>query len=92
MPIVFARVELRGEPSKATYDKLHAHMKTKNWEQFLPGYPAKQMPHAMYQGSYPTKPNLASVVDSLKKSIEAEIWTQAIVLAIEEVTWAQSAG
>jgi hypothetical protein len=91
MPYVFARVELRGEPTKDTYDKLHAFMKGKNWVQHLPGKPTKPMPHAMYQGSYAAKPNLSAVVDELKKSIEANVWTRAFVLLIEETTWAQSA-
>jgi hypothetical protein len=92
MPYVFARVELRGEPSQADYNKLHAHLKAKNWFQYLPNHTNHPMPHAMYQASYTNKPRLGEIAKILKESIETNVWSKAIVLLIEEADWAQSGG
>jgi hypothetical protein len=91
MPIVFARVELRGKPSDEIYEKLHTYMKSEQWSQHLPGYPAKPMPHAMYQANYKTSPTLLTEAQLLRTYIEANIWTKAMVLLIEEANWAQTA-
>jgi hypothetical protein len=92
MPVLFARVELRGTPTEAVYEKLHAHMKSLNWYQYLPGNPNKLMPHAMYQASFSAEPDVAAVADKLKSQIETYVWTKALVLVIKQSYWAQTAG
>jgi hypothetical protein len=92
MPTVFARVELRGDPTWENYNQLHALMKGKHWYQHLPGYPDKPMPHAMYQANFANEPDLLAVADALRKDIELNVWTKAIVLLIKEAHWAQSTG
>ena len=91
MPVLFARVELCGTPTEAIYEKLHAHMKGLNWFQYLPGHPAKPMPHAMYQAEYTVQPNTLEVAKYLKKEVEENIWTKVVVLVIRESNWAQAA-
>jgi hypothetical protein len=44
MPILFARVELRGEPDEEDYENLHALLRNKHWFQHLPGHPDMPMP------------------------------------------------
>jgi hypothetical protein len=92
MPVLFARVELRGTPTEATYEKLHAHMYNLNWYQNLPGYPKTPMPHAMYQASFDQLPDTSTVASALKQGIEKSVWTRALVLVIRESHWAQTAG
>jgi hypothetical protein len=92
MAVLFARVELRGTPTEATYDNLHAHMRGKNWLQHLPGFPDKLMPHAMYQAFFPQTPDTLAVANSLKESIEASVWTRVLVLVIRNEHWAQTVG
>jgi hypothetical protein len=92
MPVLFARVELRGTPTEATYEKLHNHMYSLNWYQYLPGHMKKLMPHAMYQASFDQIPDTAAVADALKVGIEKSVWTRALVLVIRESHWAQTAG
>ena len=92
MPVVFARVELRGDPTWENYNQLHALMKGKHWNQYLPGYPNNPMPHAMYQGTFTNEPDLTAVANALRKDIETNVWTQAIVLLIKQADWAQSGG
>ena len=92
MPIVFARVELRGDPTLENYKQLHEFLLGKGWYQQLPGNPDKPMPHAMYQGSFNAEPNMETVVTNLKLDIETNVWTKALVLAVKSADWAQSAG
>jgi hypothetical protein len=92
MPVLFARVELRGNPTEAIYEKLHAHMRTLNWYQNLPGKPNLLMPHAMYQANYTAEPDVSAVASHLKSQIETYVWTKALVLVIKESYWAQTPG
>jgi hypothetical protein len=69
MAVLFARVELRGTPTETVYEKLHAHMKGKNWFQHLPSFPDKPMPHAMYQASFAITPDTLAIASGLKKDI-----------------------
>jgi hypothetical protein len=93
MAVVFARIELKGEPTDAIYVKLHAHMKAKHWYQYLPGHADTGMPHAMYQASFKNEsPGLAKMAEALKATIESSVWTKALVLVIQEASWAQTGG
>jgi hypothetical protein len=73
MPILFARVELRGTPTEATYEKLHAHMFGLNWYQYLPGHPKTPMPHAMYQALFDQTPDTLAIATGLKRGIETSV-------------------
>ncbi len=90
--VLFARVELRGTPSEAVYEKLHAHMKGFSGIKASPGTPTDLCPHAMYQAQYETEPNVPLIADQLKGQIETYVWTKALVLVIKESFWAQTAG
>jgi hypothetical protein len=89
VPVVFARVELVGDPGWDTYDELHTLMEGKHWHQHLPGLPDSPMPHAMYQGTFSATPDLGKVSQSLKSAIEVDVWNNAIVLLISEADWSQ---
>lgn len=92
MVTLFARVELRGTPTEAIYEKLHAHMRSLNWYQNLPDNPKRLMPHAMYQASYTAEPDVMSIANFLKSQIETNVWTKALVLVIKQSFWAQTTG
>lgn len=92
MPVLFARVELRGTPTETVYEKLHAHMKSLNWYQYLPSNTDKLMPHAMYQATFSEEQDLPTIAKGLKSQIEKYVWTKALVLVIRNSGWAQSAG
>jgi hypothetical protein len=92
MPVLFARVELRGTPSDAIYEKLHSHLRSLNWYQNLPGNPNRLMPHAMYQANYIAEPDVLAIANYLKSQIETYVWTKALVLVIKESFWAQTTG
>lgn len=65
-------------------------MKSEQWFQYLPDFPTKPMAHAMYQANYKLSPKLLTEARLVRTYLEANIWTKAIVLLIEEVTWAQT--
>jgi hypothetical protein len=94
MSQVFVRVELRGTPGEDVYARLHADMKSKNWDQTITGAArTSNLPHAMYQGTFKNDvPDLAAIAKGLREHIEATIWRKAIVLVIRSAGWAQSAG
>lgn len=86
MAHIFIRVELRGDPSKQDYDNLHAYMEKNNWYRKIMGSAGEStLPHAMYQGS--SENGALSIASALKKGIEANVWTRAIVLVISAQTW-----
>jgi hypothetical protein len=86
MARIFIRVELRGDPGRQDYDNLHAYMEVKNWHRKITGTVGEStLPHAMYQGSSDNDP--LSIASALKKGIEAQVWTRAIVLVIAAQAW-----
>ncbi len=89
MAQLFIRVELRGNPSWQDYDKLHAYMESKNWHRRIQGSAGdSELPHAMYQGTYDK--DIGSLSGALRAGIEANVWTQAIVLVISGDNWSMS--
>lgn len=101
MAQVFIRIELRGAPTAATYEALHAYMAHINWWPNIIGTKVKSilpfamyqgksaLPHAMYQGNYDGE--LSDLVTALQSDIQANIWTKAVVLAIHSSNWAMVA-
>jgi hypothetical protein len=86
MAQMFIRIELRGDPSKQDYDNLHAYMEKNNWYRQINGSAGESdLPHAMYQGS--SENSASSIASALKKGVEANVWTRAIVLVISAQDW-----
>ena len=86
MAQMFIRIELRGDPSKQDYDNLHAYMEKNNWYRKIIGSAGEStLPHAMYQGS--SENGASSIAVALKKGVEANVWTRAIVLVISAQAW-----
>jgi hypothetical protein len=80
------RVELRGNPSSQDYENLHSYMAKNHWSRKIQGTAGESaLPHAMYQGKSET--DITSITSALRKGIEANVWTQAIVLIISAQTW-----
>ncbi len=86
MTHLFIRVELRGSPSWQDYENLHAYMEKNNWYRKIQGTAGESsLPHAMYHGN--SENNISVITSALRKGIQSNIWTQAIVLAISAQTW-----
>jgi hypothetical protein len=89
MAHLFIRVELRGSPSGQDYDNLHAYMEQNNWYRKIQGTAGvSNLPHAVYQGNSENDPS--TVTTALKKGIETNVWTNAIVLIISATKWAMN--
>jgi len=86
LAFLFIRVELRGTPSRQDYDNLHAYMEKNNWFRKIEGTAGEStLPHAMYHGN--SENNVSAIASSLRKGIQANVWTQAVVLIISAQTW-----
>lgn len=86
MAHLFIRVELRGTPSWQDYENLHAYMEENNWHRTIQGTAGESvLPHAVYHGQ--SENDISTITSALRKGIEANIWTQAIVLTISAETW-----
>jgi len=86
MAHVFVRVELRGNPSGQDYENLHAYMEKNNWYRKIQGTAGESLlPHAMYQGN--SDKVLPAITAALRKGIETNVWTNAIVLIISSNNW-----
>lgn len=81
------RVELRGDPSYETYEKLHALMKNNGFDQRIKGLNGmSSLPHATYYGSSTSE--CTSVRDTLQAQIKSKIQQEIIVFVAEVQTWA----
>jgi hypothetical protein len=89
MPQLFARVELRGDPTGKDYENLHALMKKNFWYQSITGNRTTDLPHATYQATANTIPDVSRLANDLQSKIESEVWTKAIVLVIDALSWAE---
>jgi hypothetical protein len=92
MSQLFARIELRGTPNEDVYNKLHAYMEAKNWFRTITGTKTVALPHATYQATSGEAPELLKIANALKAEIESQIWTKALVLVVQTVNWAITAG
>jgi hypothetical protein len=89
MAHLFIRVELRGTPSWQDYENLHAYMEKKNWHRTIEGTAGQSsLPHAMYQGHSDT--GISELTGALRNGIEANVWSQAIVLVMSTQNWSMS--
>jgi hypothetical protein len=92
MAQLFVRVELRGTPGNDVYEKLNTHMASLFWYPWIIGSIQVDLPQATYQATISRTPKIATLGENLKKSIEANIWPQALVLVVVSSNWAQTAG
>lgn len=69
-------------------------MQTLNWYAWIQGGSiTTKLPHATYQATRPVSPpDLLVFALDLKKNIEANVWTRALVLVVESINWAETAG
>jgi hypothetical protein len=87
MPNYSVRVELRGNPSFETYEKLHALMKKQGFLQTVTGDKGTSaLPHATYYGwsSY----SCEEVRNLLVADIKSNVQTNIIVFVAQTVKWA----
>jgi hypothetical protein len=81
MAHLFIRVELRGSPSWQDYENLHAFMEKNNWFRKIRGTIGESaLPHATCHGD--SGNDISVITRALRKCIQANVWTQAIVLTI----------
>lgn len=86
MAQILIRVELRGNPTYQDYEKLHSYMERNNWLRTIDGTAGRStLPHAMYQGTSDVEPS--KIAAGLRSGIQAEVWTVAVVLVINALTW-----
>jgi hypothetical protein len=90
MAQLFARVELRGTPGEAVYEKLHAHLEKLYWYRWIKGGAQVGLPHAMYQATVDGTPDVVGIAANLKASIQANVWANALILVVQSSNWAQS--
>lgn len=86
------RVELKGDPSFETYQKLHALMAKKGFLQTIAGVDLQgnkrtfNLPHAVYYGT--SADSCSVVAESVAQAIKAQIQDDIIVFAVKAETWA----
>lgn len=90
MAQLFARIELRGNPTFQDYNKLHQVMLSMNWYQVI-GPASTPLAHAMYQAVFDIVPNVKTKAEQLKEQIESATWPRALVLVIIAEFWWQTA-
>jgi hypothetical protein len=91
MSQLFARIELRGNPSLEVYQRLHDYMESLNWLRTISGTKTTGLPHATYQATFTApSPDLLKMATDFRTEIEAKIWTKTVVLIIQSSNWAQS--
>jgi hypothetical protein len=91
MAQLFARVELRGTPDLDAYEMLHAHMSSRYWHRTIQGTIACKLPQATYQATtYGDHPDIMTMANELKRSIEQSVWAKAMVLIIQSTNWAEA--
>jgi hypothetical protein len=85
------RVELRGNPSFETYEKLHALMANKGFMQTVSGVDLQgnhntfNLPHAVYYGS--SLDSCSAVAESVAQAVKAQIQKDIMVFAVKAETW-----
>jgi len=61
-------------------------MENNNWHRKVQGTAGESvLPHAMYQGN--SDKDISAVTSALRKGIQTNVWTQAVVLIISAQTW-----
>jgi hypothetical protein len=92
MPDYAIRVELRGNPSAAEYERLHTLMAQRGFGRTVTGVDKQQnpstvdLPHATYYGS--SNSDCGSMRDSLSAAIRAQIQQDIVMFVVQAATWA----
>lgn len=91
MAQLFARIELRGTPTHEIYELLNSHMSSMFWHQTIRGTITCKLPHATYQATtYGDHPDIMTIANELKRSIELSVWAKAMVLIVQSTNWAEA--
>lgn len=86
MELKIIRVELHGATTEEDYNNLHAYMERNGWKrQIFPNAPGAtggpiNLPTAMYCGD--SDQSSANIAEGLRIGINAEVWTNCIVLVM----------
>ena len=89
---LFARVELRGEPTEEANNLLKKYMENNSWRPYLKyWYESASETHPL-QASHPSTVstndfNFTEFADALKAEIEAVIWPSAQVWIVQSAGW-----
>jgi hypothetical protein len=87
MAQLVARIELQGSPSAEIYDKLHALMEERNWEQTISSTDGEiDLPHATNQVE--SDENVLELSESIYDQVKSEVWTKPTVLIMAIEDWA----
>jgi hypothetical protein len=92
MPNYAIRVELRGNPTREQYDKLHALMAQSGFMQTIQGVNTEgkqqvfNLPHAVYYGF--SNVNTGAVRDWVSKAVKAQVQPDLVVFVVESTDWA----
>jgi hypothetical protein len=83
------RVELRGNPTEVTYEKLHTMMSQRGFYMTVSeGSRSYAMPHATYYGS--SNQAADQISGELRDAIASSVWTKPLVFVSQSLTWALS--
>jgi hypothetical protein len=92
MANLLVKIELDGSPEIGVYEKLDSYMNSKFWERIKRPGMVTDLPHAIYQAStFGDRPNLPSMANDLKQSIEYRIGNKARVLMVQSLCWTETA-
>lgn len=80
------RIELKGDPSFAEYEKLHRLMKELGYGQTIRGTRECDLPHATYYGE--SLSDVGTVRDTVRDKVKAEIQNKILVFVAKTETWA----
>lgn len=86
------RVELRGNPSAATYDTLHQVMRRLGFGQGIDGVTPQgtaqkfALPHAVYYGS--SQHSCEVIRDMVLKAVKSYVQQEVLVFVVQTLTWA----
>lgn len=92
MPDYAIRVELRGNPSPAEYERLHTLMAQRGFGRTVTGVTkegrraAFDLPHATYYGSSDTE--CMALRDAVSAAIRGQIQQNIVMFVVQVQTWA----
>jgi hypothetical protein len=92
MSQLFAQVELLGNPGNDVYERLQPFMQSLYWYPTIGGdYGTSNLPDGTYQATNNVpESDVLAIANDLKARIESDVWSEALVLVIESMAWAQS--
>lgn len=80
------RVELKGDPSYAQYEKLHDLMDRLGYARTVTGNATRDLPHATYYGY--SSDGVKAVRDLVQAKVKAQIQSHILVFVAKTETWA----